>query len=687
MADKKILVAEDESIVGLHIADSLRKLGYAVPAVVASGEEAVRKSGELRPDLILMDIVLKGDMDGIEAAGLIRSRFNIPVIYLTAYGDDETLRRAKITEPLGYILKPFKERELHTAIEIALYRHEMETKLKKMERWLATTLRSIGDAVIAADENINITFMNKTAEDMTGWKQEDAIGKKLTEVFNIKGEETRTVEWVLANKVLKEGVIINLAEDSLLITRDSKEIPISDSAAPIKEEHGIPGIVIVFRDITDRKQLEEALIFRDCHDSLTGLPNRGLFIDRLSLKIADAHRNNRQLAVLFLDLDRFKRINDTLGHFVGDMLLKKVSEKIRTCIRESDTIARIGGDEFSILLPDIGNAVDAGVSAEKILATFETPYRINGHELNISTSIGISMYPDDGLHFEELMKNADIAMYQAKEKGRNNYQFYDPAVNVRTLELIALENMLRQAIKRDELLVYYQPLADISMQRVIGAEALVRWRHPELGLLDPMRFLPLAEETGFIKSIDSFVLRTACGQNRTWQQAGLSPISVSVNFSAMQFQRPDLEEMVTQVLSESSLGPEYLCVEITENVAMRDIEMTLPNVTRLKGLGIGLSIDDFGTGYSSLSCLRKFPIKKLKIDKSFVRDIADPDNKAIIGAIIAMAHNLKLKTLAEGVEDMEQIEFLRSLGCDEIQGYLFSRPLPADEFKEMMTRA
>lgn len=686
---KKILVVEDESVVAIHIEESLIKLGYSVCGIVASGEGAVKKTEETCPDLILMDIVLKGEMDGIEAAEQIRNKFNVPVIYLTAYADDTVLQRAKLTEPLGYIVKPFNERELKSAIEIALYKHEMETKLKKMERWLSITLKSIGDGVIATDSDMRITFMNKIAEQMTGWKSEDAMGKDLVEIFNIKNgklESTEAIEKLLLDKVLKQGVILNLIEDNLLITKDRKEIPIEDSIAPIKDdEQTIPGIVIAFRDITDRKQLEATVRYQACHDSLTELPNKTLFIEHLNIELSKAQRDNKKLAVLFLDIDRFKTINESLGHSLGDKLLKEVSVRLMACTGETATVARVGGDEFGMLLSDIKHPVDAVTGAEKIIEAFKTPYVIDGHELNVSTSIGISIYPDDGNNFEDLIKNADIAMDQAKEMGRNNYQFFNPAVNIRTLERITLENRMRQAIERGELVVYYQAQIDIMTKRVIGAEALVRWMHPELGLLNPVHFLSLAEETGYIKTIDTWVLRAACEQNMAWQNAGLPHIRVAVNLSAQQFQHPELPDTVTRILKESGLHPQYLDLEITENIAMKNFEFSVPNIKRLNRLGVRFSIDDFGTGYSSLSYLKYFHIQKLKIDKSFIQDITtDSDSKAIISAIIAMGHNLKLKIIAEGVETEEQSVFLRAMDCDEIQGYLFSKPLPADEFRQLL---
>ncbi len=440
------------------------------------------------------------------------------------------------------------------------------------------------------------------------------------------------------------------------------------------------------RDITERKRLEETIRHQAFYDILTELPNRRLFAEHLALEMAEATRNNRKLAVMFLDLDHFKDINDRLGHAEGDKLLKNVALRLKSCIRASDRAARIGGDEFNIFVSNITTAEEAAISARKILSSVNKPYLISGHELNISTSIGISIYPDDGQRVDDLMRNADMAMYHAKEKGRNTFRFYDPAMNVRTRERMSLEYRLRRSIDHGELLAYYQPEVDITTGRITCVEALIRWQHPTLGLLSPARFLPLAEETTLILAIDSWMLRTACAQNRAWQKAGLPPICVSVNLSARQFQRPDLVDAVMQILKDTNLSPQYLELEITENTAMRDIEMSIPNLMKLKDLGVSCSIDDFGIGYTSLSWLRKLPIRKLKIDKSLIHDVENAsDNGAIINAIIALAHNLKLKVVAEGVESGREAAFLRATGCDEMQGYAVSEAISVSEATALMS--
>ncbi len=425
MTERQVLIVEDDNIVVLELRDRLQSLGYAVCAVASYGEEAIEKTGEIRPALVLMDIRLKGAMDGIEAAAEIRDRFGIPVVFLTAYADEGTLQRAKATEPYGYIIKPFQERELYTAIEVALYKHEMERKLRESERWLATTLRSIGDAVIAADEKGLVTFMNPVAEALTGWEQEEALGKDLTEVFNIVNEETRTLAESPVTRALREGMVVGLADHSILVAEDGREILVDDSAAPIRDDKGnFIGVVLVFRDIAERKQAEAELAYIAIRDSLTGLPNRVLFNDRLSLEMAHSHRNGQKLAVMYLDLDYFKEVNDTLGRSVGDQLLRVVADRLTGSLRRSDTVARMGGDEFLLLLPEMARPEDAAKATQRILQAIRRPFQLDGHELCVTSSIGIALYPDDGEDADTLVKNADIAMYRAKEQGRDNYQLY-----------------------------------------------------------------------------------------------------------------------------------------------------------------------------------------------------------------------------------------------------------------------
>jgi len=418
------------------------------------------------------------------------------------------------------------------------------------------------------------------------------------------------------------------------------------------------------------------------HDALTGLPNRPLFMDRLIMSVAQATRSNQKLAVFFLDLDRFKDINDSLGHSMGDGLLKSVAERIRRCVREGDTVARFGGDEFTLLIPKIDHIEDAAKIAQKILETLKIPFSIADHELFVTTSVGISIYPIDGSDPETLVRNADTAMYRAKDQGRDNYQLYAPAMNARALERLALENMLRKAISHRELVLYYQPIADMKTKAIVGVEALLRWNHPELGLLAPGHFISVAEMSGLIIPIGDWVLRTACKQTKLWQKRIDPELTVAVNLSARQFQQPNLTEIISEALEETGLDAKSLELEITESNAMQNAENTIYTLRELKSLGVRIAMDDFGTGYSSLNYLKKFPIDTLKLDQSFVREITtDSSDAAIATAVIAMAHSLNLKVIGEGVETEEQFAFLQRQKCDYIQGYLFSRPLAVENLE------
>jgi len=421
------------------------------------------------------------------------------------------------------------------------------------------------------------------------------------------------------------------------------------------------------------------------HDALTGLPNRVLLLDRLSQAIELAQRQCTQLAVMFMDLDQFKHINDSLGHGVGDQLLKSVAHRLLSCVRQSDTVSRQGGDEFVLLLPLIEHAEDAALSAQKLLAALIPPHHIDQHELHIGVSIGISIYPDDGQDAETLIKNADIAMYHAKENGRNNYKLFDQGMNARAVQRQSVEVSLRRALERQEFVLHYQPKINLQSGTMIGVEALIRWQHPELGLLLPARFVSIAEDCGLILPIGRWVLREACLQARAWQDAGLPPITVAVNTSALEFRAKDFLEYLQVTLEEAHLEPHYLELELTESVLMRDAAATDFVLHALADLGVKLAIDDFGTGYSSLSYLKRFRINTLKIDQSFVNQITrSPDDATIVSAVIGMGKNLRQSVIAEGVETAEQHAFLLAQQCDQGQGYFFGHPMTADALAELL---
>ncbi|MFZ5863119.1 MAG: EAL domain-containing protein [Nitrospirota bacterium] len=419
--------------------------------------------------------------------------------------------------------------------------------------------------------------------------------------------------------------------------------------------------------------------FKAFHDELTGLPNRALFFDRLNQATSRIPWHTRLVAVLFLDLDHFKRINDTLGHSVGDLLLQEVAARLLSCVRDGDTVARLGGDEFAIILADVAQTNDIAVLAQKVVDRFGKPFRVGAHELFTSASIGISICPDDGTDAESLLRKTDIAMYRSKEQGRNHYNFYLAEMNAKISEWLALDQSLRYGLEREEFLPYYQPLVDLSTRRVIGMEALMRWKHPELGMVSPSQFIPLAEETGLIIPMGRRFLHDVCAQTKRWRAAGHRDLRVSVNLSARQFQQQDIVNTVELALKQADLDPSGLELELTESL-LQNVEKALVPLRALAAMGVGISIDDFGTGYSSLSYLKHFPIHKLKIDRSFIQHITTDSNDAgIVRAVVTMAQHLNLKTVAEGVETAEQLEFLRALKCDEIQGYFFSPPLPAED--------
>ena len=445
-------------------------------------------------------------------------------------------------------------------------------------------------------------------------------------------------------------------------------------------------VLIVLEDQREMSALASSQVEQLAYyDTLTGLPNRSLFSDRLAVALGHANRHRYKLAILFLDIDRFKQINDSLGHTVGDRLLKIVSTRIRSAIREEDTVARFGGDEFTVLIHIIGKIEDAGKIAQKILDALKTPITIDERDFVVTSSIGISVYPLDGADGETLIRNADTAMYRAKDLGRNSYQFYAATMNHKALEALEIENGLRRALANNEFVLYYQPLVDVTSATVFGLEALIRWQHPELGLLRPDRFIPAAEQSGLIIAIGRWVLHEACKQAAEWHRRG-HKVVMAVNLSGRQFSDVDLINHIQDALASAGLKAEYLELEITEGYAMKDVQKAIQTLKQLKSIGVRIAIDDFGTGYSCLSYLKQFPIDTLKLDGSFVRDLAAPEDAQIALGVIALAHSLKLKVIAEGVETISQLAFLKEHSCDRLQGYLFSRPMPPANFDRFMNQ-
>lgn len=544
------------------------------------------------------------------------------------------------------------------------------------------TLNSIGDAVLTTDLAGRVTYLNQVAEVMTGWSCPEAQGQVLQEVFQVLDGDTRLPIKNLAQQAMTEDRIVGMASGCILIRRDGVESAIEDSSAPIHARDGqVAGAVIVFHDVTHSLAMAQRMSYLAQHDFLTGLPNRALLTERFSQAIGLARRRQKQVALLFLDLDYFKNINDSLGHLVGDELLKSVANRLVSCVRTTDTVSRQGGDEFVILLFEIENPLDAANVGDKLRAAFALPHVVGGIELHVTLSIGVSIYPDDGTAPDVVMQNADTAMYHAKAEGRNRYLFFKADMNTHAVHRLQVESSLRRALKQEEFILNYQPQISLATGAMTGAEALLRWHEPSLGLLNPNDFVPIAEECGLIVPIGRWVLRETCRQVQAWLDAGLRAVPVAVNVSAAEFRHKDFVAGVAGILEETGLAPQYLEFEVGESTLMHDVDASVHVLESLKALGVGLVIDGFGTGQSSLSCLKRFPIDVLKIAPSFVRDISsDTDDAAVVSAVICMGQNLRQRIVAEGVETQEQLDFLRSHQCATGQGFRFSHPLAPLDF-------
>jgi len=544
------------------------------------------------------------------------------------------------------------------------------------------TLDSIGDAVLCTDIAGKVTYLNLVAECMTGWSCQEALSHPLAEVFQIIDGATREVARNPMALAVQTNQTVGLSANCILMRRDGVECPIEESAAPIYDRKGrVTGAVIVFHDVSASRDIAQEVSHLAQHDLLTGLPNRVLLNDRVSNAISLARRQGTLRAVLLLDLDDFKHINDSLGHPIGDQLLQSVAQRMVACVRSSDTVSRQGGDEFVVLLSELAAADDAARSADKILLALAERHSIANQEFHVTASIGISIYPDDGEDAQTLIKCADTAMYHAKQKGRNNYQFFTPDMNARAVERQFLEGDLRRALERRQFVLHYQPRIHLDTGTITGAEALIRWRHPKRGLIPPALFMPMAEDCGLMLPIGQWVLREACSQAQTWIDAGLPPIPVAVNISALEFRSANLLEGVRAVLGETRLKPQYLELELTDGALMQDAQSAASALCELKAIGVGLAIDDFGIGSISLRHLRQFPIDTLKIDPSFVREMTANSRVAtIVSTVINMGKSLQQRVIAEGVETGEQLAFLQRENCGEAQGYHFSRPVSAKEF-------
>jgi diguanylate cyclase (GGDEF)-like protein/PAS domain S-box-containing protein len=812
MKKARILVVEDESIVALDVKQRLEGMGYTVLDIVAYGDQAIQKAETLRPDLILMDIKLKGKMDGIQAAEIIHSCFNLPIIFLTAFADEPTLQRARVTESFGYILKPFEERELSINIEMALYKHEMENKLRENEIRLRTIFTSALDGLFLIDPQGLFQDANPAACAIFGYSREEilqsgiwlltypedleqvlhfgkgvdvfqksaseykmrhkngseiwvemtlapiqvdgkpqAVGvlrdittRKRTDAALRESEERYTLavqgandglwDWNLKTgsvyysprwkemlglaeseignriedwhslihpddqKQFKIGLANHLAgltphfqNESRIRTHDDKVRWMLTRGVAVCDSDGVPYRMSGSQsDVTERKLAEQQLLHDALHDALTGLPNRVLFLDRLERTMERARRSgNYSFSVIFLDLDRFKIINDCLGHNLGDSLLNDFGKRLVKILRSSDTLARLGGDEFVILLEGTGNIKDSEAVAEKIQEDLKQPFYLNDQPVFISASIGIVTDTKNYNMPEDILRDADIAMYVAKADGKARYAFFDPKLRERAVNRLELEGDLRLALNNHEFTVFYQPILSLGTGEITGFEALLRWFHPIRGSIPPVDFISVAEETGLILSIGRWVLEEACHQLRTWQIQFPTepPLMMSVNISGRQFVQPMICDQIQQILGETGLDPHSLKLEITESLLMENSKAVIVTLNKLRDMGIQLLIDDFGTGYSSLGYVQNFPIDTIKIDRLFVDQLSAIENHSeIAGTIVKLARELGLDTIAEGIETEEQLSLLKNLDCKYGQGWLFSKALSFEKIEVLLEK-
>ncbi|HYC88427.1 MAG TPA: EAL domain-containing protein [Thermoanaerobaculia bacterium] len=685
-----VLIVEDSAEDAQLLLLQLRRNGYQpVARRVQTAEEMERALDEQAWDLVLADYSLP-TFNALAALELFHRRgLDIPFLIVSGTIGEETAVEAMRAGAHDYIMKgssarliPAIARELREAEERA-NRRRAEEALRDSERRFRALIEYSSDILTVVDAGGRILYESPSVERLLGHTAGELMGAALEE--HVHPEDRHALATALAQSA---GASTPITAEFRMRARNGEWRSVEASVSNLLDNPEVGGIVLNSRDITARKQDEEMIRHLAYFDALTGLPNRMLFNDRLAQALAHSRRRGaRGLAIMFLDLDRFKTVNETLGHGAGDELLRAAASSFSAILREEDTVARLGGDEFLFLFPELDDVEDAARVARKILTALDAPFSVHGHELHLTASVGIAMFPLDGADAETLVRNADTALYRAKEQGGNRYQLYAPAMNAIAFKRLVLENSLRRAIEREELRLHYQPLVSLHDGTVAGVEALIRWEHPELGLVSPAEFIPLAEETGLIVPLTHWVLRTACRQMKEWHEAGLELSTVAVNVSAQRFSAVNLPAAVAEALSAAGLDGRHLCLELTESVMMEDVEETIATLLELKKLHVKISIDDFGTGYSSLSSLKRLPIDTLKIDQSFVRNTpADADDAAIAMLVISMAHHLNLSVVAEGVETEEQMRLLRSQQCDLMQGYLVSKPLPGAEMTEMLSR-
>lgn len=683
----RIMLVEDENIIAMDIQQRLELLGYQVTGHAVSGMDAVRIAAETKPDLILMDIKIRGPMDGIETAAQIRARKDVPIIYLTAFADETTVKRARLTEAFGYLLKPFEDRELQSAIEIALYKHEMEKKLRASEERYALATRAANDGIWDWDLITNEIFYTARWWEMLGLEMEDGHASP-QEWFDRIAPDDRERFNAAIDAHLQE-LTPSLECEYRILHRDGgyrwmlcRGLAIFDAQSKPYRMAGSQS------DITSRKRLEEQLMHKAMHDELTGLPNRALFMDRLNvvLEQVQGHRDGGA-AVMFLDLDHFKVINDSMGHSKGDALLVAFARRLEECLRPGDTVSRFGGDEFAILVNGVSSIEDVKKIADRVSQSLQKPFIMDDHEFFANASIGIVFVNSGKQSGEDLLRDADAAMYHSKKNGRSRYEIFRPDMREHTLNRLQWEGEIRRALKNREFILHYQPIFALKNNCIDGFEALIRWQHPTRGPLSPSDFMDVAEQSGLIIPMGEWVLRTACTQAQAWKDAAGRPLKIAVNLSPSQLTDKNLVALVQAALHDSGLDPCLLELELTETAALQNIEHTIETLQALRKMGINIAVDDFGKGYSSLDYIKTLPSNNVKIDRSFIMDLSGTNTEAglaIVSAMITMAHQLRLTVTAEGVETEEQLRLLTQLQCDQIQGYYMGKPVHPREIDVLL---
>jgi len=685
----RLLLVEDDENDALLILASLRHGGLQITHHRVWSRPALEEAlAQQQWSAVLCDYNLP-QFDGLAALKLVRAHdADLPFIIVSGAIGEETAVAAMRSGAQDFVMKQslgrlgaVLVRELSEA-EIRRAARAASSQLQAKEALLDSIVTTAADGIAVVNTGGMIEFANPALAELTGHAAPELHGLSVQQLLRPAGGSAGFWETLCSSTGSIRADMTNLQMHAH--TRSGAIVPVEIKVSRMTLDDQ-PKLTVVVRDVSERARSEERM-WRLAHfDELSGLPNRLLFRQLLEQAIRDANRERKSIAVLFVDLDRFKLINDAAGHDNGDMVLRQVAGRLRQCLREADLLSRFGGDEFAALLREIDDPEAARATAQRVLASVSQPYDINGETYHLSASIGISIYPGDSPDATALLRNAELAMYRAKDQGKNNFQFHSPQMNARSLEYVVLERSLRRAIELDEFMIHFQPQVDLVNGRIVGAEALLRWNLPEVGMIPPVKFIPLAEETGLIVPIGRLVLLRACVAARQWREAGLHDFRVAVNLSPRQFNQSELVLDVINILEDSGLPPQNLELEITESMVMANPEHATAILRELRGVGVHLAIDDFGTGYSSLGYLKSFPVHTLKIDRSFIKDVpADPDDVAITHAIIAMGHSLRLNVVAEGVETAEQFEFLREHGCDFMQGYLVGKPMPAEEFGRLL---